>query len=229
MLKIQRSLLVLGTAALCSLPAIADAQQYLQTDEAAPWVEISSIPNIGTITPFTRNFSSSSDDGAAQINIPFDFQFLGTPHNTAYISTNGFLSFASASVTAYSNRGIPSTNTPNSIIAPWWDDLRNFNTELGRTGVVGSAPNRIFVIQSDGLRDLSTSSGEIKYQIWLYEGDAGRFDVYLTGSNNASNVDATSGYEGASASPSGVFRACGSTASCSNSDFTALTLSLIHI
>ena len=133
MKNIQRSLLVLGTATLLCVPSLANAQQYLQTDEAAPWVEISSIPNIGTITPFTRNFSSGSDDGAAQVNIPFDYQFLGTPHSTAYISTNGFLSFSSASITSYSNQSIPSSSTPNSVIAPWWDDLRNFNTELGRT------------------------------------------------------------------------------------------------
>jgi|GEM_PF-1719185 len=223
MKNIQRSLLVLGTATLLCVPSLANAQQYLQTDEAAPWVEISSIPNIGTITPFTRNFSSSSDDGAAQVTIPFAYQFFGTPHSTAYISTNGFLSFSSSSITSYSNQSIPSSLTPNSVIAPWWDDLRNFNTELGRTGVIGTTPNRIFVIQSDGLRDLGAQNGEIKYQIWLYEGNTGRFDVYISGVNNALTVDATSGYEGSgSGTPNGVFRPCGSSGSCSSSDFTAL-------
>mgnify|MGYP001178457216 CR=1 FL=1 len=124
-------------------------------------VRFSSIPNIGTITPFSVSIGGS-DDGAAEVTIPFDFQFLGTPHSTAYISTNGFLSFSSASIASYTNQSIPSAATPNSVIAPWWDDLRNFNTELGRTGVIGTTPNRIFVIQSDGIRDLGTSSGEIK-------------------------------------------------------------------
>ena len=65
---------------------------------------------------------SSADDGSASITLPFEFSFYGDAKTTALVSTNGYLTFGSAG-TDFSNDPIPSSATPNDLIAPFWDDL----------------------------------------------------------------------------------------------------------
>lgn len=74
-------------------------------------------PDGGT-TPVTL----FDDDFTGPISLPFAFDFFGNTYNDFYIGSNGFISFGSGS-TDLGNDPIPSTSTPNDIIALYWDDL----------------------------------------------------------------------------------------------------------
>jgi len=81
------------------------------------WVEIDfcGIP-IGT--------ADDSNEGPFELGFPF--YFYGNEYNSVRVSTNGFLSFTSTA-TSYTNQPIPSSEDPNALLAPFWDDLNPTN------------------------------------------------------------------------------------------------------
>ena len=81
------------------------------------WVEIDfcGIP-IGT--------ADDSNEGPFELGFPF--YFYGNEYNAVRVSTNGFLSFTSTA-TSYTNQPIPSSEDPNALLAPFWDDLNPTN------------------------------------------------------------------------------------------------------
>jgi hypothetical protein len=67
----------------------------------------------------------AGDDNNTQVNLPFAFTFYGQTYNTAWVCTNGHLTFQNPNSTfcPFSNSSIPSTFTPNAAIYPYWDDM----------------------------------------------------------------------------------------------------------
>ena len=112
--------------------------------------------------------SLTGDDSAAQVNLPFNFNFYGTNYNRAYVSTNGFLNFA-ASNTSYSNSAIPSSAVPNAAIYPFWDDLNVDASASVRTQTVGTSPNRQFVIEWRNVSIYGDTSRRMDFEVILYE------------------------------------------------------------
>ncbi|MDW8418312.1 MAG: hypothetical protein RML37_02765 [Chitinophagales bacterium] len=131
------------------------------------------------------NFSNTggvanTDEGAALIPLPFNFNYAGTTYTTSHfvnVCTNGFITFnttgTNASKTiAFSNSNLFTTATPNVVIAGWWDDL---DVNVGSTPRVlyqtqGTAPNRTFTIQFENIAAFYlTSTSLINFQIILYE------------------------------------------------------------
>ena len=103
-------------------------------------------------------------------NIPlgFTFEFYGLNWNDISFSDNGFLSFEFLSGSTFSNQDIPDTDSPNNLIAPYWDDL---DTAVGSVHyqTLGTAPNRRFVAQwTDVPQFFNTDSNT--FQAVLYEG-----------------------------------------------------------
>lgn len=69
---------------------------------------------------------SNPDQGqTATQTLPFSFSLFGTNVTMFKVSANGFLSFDPAlPASAFDGNGfIPSTTSPNAIVAPYWDDL----------------------------------------------------------------------------------------------------------
>ena len=65
---------------------------------------------------------SGDDNNTGPHPIGFTFPFYGTEYTTFRISTNGWISFTSTS-SQYSNYELPGTNSPEAMLAPFWDDL----------------------------------------------------------------------------------------------------------
>ena len=76
------------------------------------WVEIS---GTGTVV-------AQGDDTYTEVQLGFPFSFYGTTYTSAFVSSNGFLSFGSGDSTTY-NTAIPNPNAPNNAIYALWDDL----------------------------------------------------------------------------------------------------------
>jgi hypothetical protein len=147
------------------------------------------------------NSSLAGDDSFVNIPIGFNFNFYGNPYNDTYVSTNGLVSFGIGS-TGYYNDPIPSTNIPNNIICPFWDDLWN----PGGAGsalyyeTIGVTPNQALVIQYNNWDYLGSSPGSMFFQVILNEtGEI--WTIYNTITDNGlatvgiENSDASSGLE----------------------------------
>lgn len=112
--------------------------------------------------------SYSNNESFGPFNIGFSFNFHGAEYNQLYVSSNGFISFDSGS-TDPGEDPIPSAETPNNIIAPFWDDLviDNSGSILYRT--IGAAGNRFTIIQ---FRNMGFYSGPVylgTFSVILYE------------------------------------------------------------
>lgn len=134
-----------------------DAFGYEWTDSKSPsptvsynWIEINSTGTASTI--------AGDDQFGGPYAIGFTFSFYGNAYTQLYFSTNGLITFGSGS-SSYSNSPIPTTFAPNNFLAPFWDDLY-IGTGVGTAyyQMIGSAPDRQFVVEWDKVRTLGGSN-----------------------------------------------------------------------
>jgi len=138
-----------------------DGYGYLWIDSDEPggpafdWVEINSV---GT--------SPGGDDDASYgpFNLGFDFNFYGVDYDAVRICTNGFLSFTSTD-DAYGNQGIPNSAEPNTMIAPFWDDLTPPNG--GTIYYYADTANNRFIVEWDGVDHYNPTGNPETFQVIL--------------------------------------------------------------
>ncbi|WP_373048914.1 CARDB domain-containing protein [Vulgatibacter sp.] len=201
------------------LPEVASAQQYVVSTSPSTYQALP-IPGGGTVANVT---TSSADDGAATAYaLPFSFSFFGTTYNAINIGTNGYVTFGSENASSLGNQALPSTTSPNNLIAVWWDD-QNCPAGSIQTQTLGQPGGREFVIQWHCYRH-STASNTWQAQLWLTEGSSVIRTKYgvLGSTVTSSTFTASMGIENAAASvglqgygPNGV--TCGS--SCTNANW----------
>jgi subtilisin family serine protease len=139
-----------------TLPRRHDAFGYFCTLPAFSWVE-------GTTTlPLT------GDDASTQVTLPFTFTFYGQSYGSAHVATNGFLNFLAPDATFF-NSPIPSTFTPNGAVYPFWDDLFVDGAAAVKTASLGSAPDRMFVIEWENVHFFADSSRRVDVEVVLHE------------------------------------------------------------
>lgn len=128
----------------------------------------------------------------------FDFKFYGESVSSMYISSNGMVAFASIADDGYPIASFPSS-TYVKTIAGFWTDLNPSTGGTIRYGYVGSAPNRVLVIEYLNVPHFNSSTTKISGQIQLYEG-TDEIRVQIT-SQGMSTQPATQGvnYDGATA------------------------------
>jgi hypothetical protein len=124
-------------------------------------------------TPIAGGTSGPSGDNAhSDVNIGFNFGYLGTNYNQARINTNGWLSLnlTGDDATSSDNTILFNTATPGTTLAPWWDDLlADANTTISYI-TVGAAPNRIFTAEWKNILAFgSVSTTRLNFQVKLYE------------------------------------------------------------
>ena len=159
---------------------------------------ITRISNGVIITATNLVPGSRGDDVTAPIVFPFPVVFYNVPRTGAVVSSNGNLQFTSNN-TDFNNACLP-VPTMNDLVAPFWDDLRTDQTTAQGifTDVLGTAPNRQFVVQWVGC--LYSSAGciagsDVNFEVGWSEANPGVMQmVYgLTGGNNG--LSATSGVQ----------------------------------
>jgi hypothetical protein len=127
------------------------------------------------------------NDTVFQLNLPWPFRFYGQDCSTAYVSTDGWLSFNPQTGSADSNTAIPSPAGPNCVVAPFWDDLYSQGNEAGIW--YQQASDSLFVIEwhdfgRDGAWRCSLNfevklfrSGAIEFHYNRVVVEAGRFHL----------------------------------------------------
>jgi subtilisin family serine protease len=173
-----------------TLPRQQDHYGYVCENAAFDWVDA------GNVLPL------SGDDATTQVTLPFPFTLYGQTYTTANVATNGFVDFAAPNA-SFINGSIPSADAPNAAVYGLWDDLFVDGSASVRTQVVGSAPNRKFVIEWSNVAFLGQSL-RVSFEIVLTEhgqhvvmqyngiGDTGRQkgDSATIGIENAAGDDA---------------------------------------
>jgi N-acetylneuraminic acid mutarotase len=113
--------------------------------------------------------SLSGDDNSAQVNLPFTFTFYGQSYNTAYVCTNGHLTFQpTVGFCPFFNSAIPSAGTPNAAIYPFWDDLFVDPPTGSMFTSTLSNPNR-FVIEWRNVRFFGDLTRRMDIEVVLFE------------------------------------------------------------
>lgn len=108
------------------------------------------------------------DDDSTKLELPFTFNFYGRGYGTVHIATNGFLNFWRPNAD-YNNVRIPDPAPPNAAIYPFWDDLFVDEAASVRTGLLGEAPNRQFVIEWRQVAFCCISEERVRFEVVLYE------------------------------------------------------------
>jgi subtilisin family serine protease len=133
------------------------------------------------------------DDSVISIPLPFPFTLYGEAYSTAHVATNGYLNFLFPN-SIFFNGPIPSFSDPNGAIYPFWDDLI-INVGGVFTEELGTAPNRIFVIE---YRDADFYPGGfplVTFEVKLHEADGTIEFLYLTTPGAGNGGGATIGLE----------------------------------
>ncbi|HOJ37602.1 MAG TPA: hypothetical protein PLI27_00485 [Ignavibacteriales bacterium] len=98
--------------------------------------DINIIPSYGYyLTPTWLNINPNyptNDEGFAIIDFnDQEFEFYGKKFKKAYLSANGFLTFDTiTSIANRQNTTIPNSNSPNNLIAFFWDNLKLINKSI---------------------------------------------------------------------------------------------------
>ena len=166
---------------------------YVCEDVSMSWVDV---------TPGTRLNSAGGDDSFSTLNIGFPVTYFGQTYTTAYVSSNGFLALGSnAGAADFSNDPVPSTEAPNGVIAPLWDDLNPSAGGAVYAGVTGTAPNRTLHIEWHQVPHFTFGpSGAVTFELSLKENGDVRFqylDTDFSDSRWNAGASATAGLENA--------------------------------
>ena len=123
------------------------------------WYEIN---GIGTET-------CVGDDVSETVTLPFTFEFYGTVENSITISSNGYLTFGTDG-TDYSNDEIPNATEPNSIICPFWRDLRPNGNDWGNVYYYSDETNNRFIVEYDNVSHYNSQNplNNETFQVILY-------------------------------------------------------------
>ena len=143
----------------------------------------------------------SGDEFHGRLDLPFDFAFYGESYDQVFISDNGYLAFIRPEFTNPFPVGIPSSEPPDAAIYALWQDLYLDDGSTIEYEVLGTAPERTFVIEYSDVRARTSSSAQLDLEVKLHE--RGETVDILYGAANPANPgdgrNATIGLEDASA------------------------------
>jgi hypothetical protein len=112
----------------------------------------------------------SGDDLNQQVSLPFPFGLYGQSYSQVWVNTNGILVFAPESAGWHNPVEIPSVHlSPGAAVYGFWSDLVVDASASVRTGVVGSAPNRRFVVEWRNAHHVADPNARVSFQVVLHE------------------------------------------------------------
>jgi len=174
---------------MASLEAIPSGEPYTVVSTA-----FSPYPTTGGTQ--VTGFNGYNIQGPITLN--FDFPFFGTNQNQIYFSSDGWFSFDVQSASSSFNYSIPTTTTPNNLIAWAWDDLDFSSGGTFSYYYGGTAPNRYIVFNFIGVPH-AYGNETVSVQIVLYEDGTIAFyniDVQSDGGTMTQGIENSTGTVG---------------------------------
>jgi hypothetical protein len=148
----------------------------------------SSIPY--SLSPVGTNSVSACDDcESPSIPLGFQFGYMCAAYSSVQIVSNGFMTFDLANTDdgCCAGGNIPDPATPNGVVALFWTDLYNTNSNSITYGTFGTAPNRVFVVTYSAVPVYPGNSFFHTGQIKLFE-TSGVIEMHLTSIPNSGNT-----------------------------------------
>ncbi len=127
------------------------------------WLDISS-PGPG----YLIEEITDEDAATVTVNLPFNFVYYGTSYLRVSVCSNGFVSVGEEDYRFGNNSGIPHTDGPENMIAPFWDDLDP--SVSGDVYKWYDADNHRFIIQFDEVPIWNTMDTQT-FQVILLDQD----------------------------------------------------------
>jgi hypothetical protein len=110
----------------------------------------------------------TGDDAVATVNLPFAFPFYGASYRSAWVDTNGILSFTDPGGShPYDGSALPSTAAPNAVVAPFWDDLVVDSSASVRTSASGSGATAKFTVEWRNVYRKADASQRLSFEAVL--------------------------------------------------------------
>jgi len=106
------------------------------------------------------------DDSVFRLDLPWQFRFYGQDYSTAWVSTNGWLSFTQPPGPNDSNVTVPNALEPNCLVAPFWDDLVSAGQDAGVW--CGSTGDSLFIIEWRNVGCDGAWRESLNFQVHLY-------------------------------------------------------------
>ncbi|TKJ40645.1 hypothetical protein CEE37_06690 [candidate division LCP-89 bacterium B3_LCP] len=130
------------------------------------WIEID--PHYGgSGTQLPINDTYEEDDMSVVVSLPFTFTYYGEDTDSITVCSNGWISTTpNAAYANFTNYPIPSSMSPNGIIAAFWDDLI---TTGGHICSWEDVDNHSFIIEWSRVKNRGTPQPEETFQIILYD------------------------------------------------------------
>ncbi|MFJ5600269.1 carboxypeptidase regulatory-like domain-containing protein [Micromonospora parva] len=110
----------------------------------------------------------TGDDAVGEVALPFAFPFYGHAYRSAWVDTNGLVSFTDPGGShPYTGGALPAPADPNGLLAPFWDDLVVDASASVRTGTVGTGADEQFVIEWRNVHRKSSTAQRLSFQVLL--------------------------------------------------------------
>ncbi|GAB1646762.1 carboxypeptidase regulatory-like domain-containing protein [Krasilnikovia sp. MM14-A1259] len=129
-----------------------------------------------TCTERTTTFATGStvlpltgDDAVTTIDLPFAFPFYGGAYRSAWVDTNGLLSFVDPAGSHPHTAGdqLIGLADPNAVIAAFWDDLVVDDAASVRTGIVGSGATQQVVVEWRNVYRKGNTAQRLSFSVTL--------------------------------------------------------------
>ena len=185
------------------------------------------IDQTGTFAPVDISATGTEvilgDDAGTAVPIGFNFNFFGTDYSTAYIASNGYISFTNAGLNVWNNTALGNGAAPNNHISGMWDDL---TPDAGSTisyQTIGTAPNRVFIVDYDNIRHYTSGGTGVQntFQIKMFE-TTGVVEIHGTNITSDGGTR-TQGIENSDASEFYATPSRNNTAWSATNDFVSFT------
>ncbi|ROO59296.1 carboxypeptidase family protein [Micromonospora sp. Llam0] len=121
-------------------------------------------------TAFTAASSAltlTGDDAVATVELPFAFPFYGGAYLSAWVDTNGLLSFTDPGGSHPYSGQQPAPVAPAAAVAPFWDDLVVDASASVRTATTGSGTGERFVVEWRNVHRKGNTAQRLSFQAIL--------------------------------------------------------------
>jgi protocatechuate 3,4-dioxygenase beta subunit len=106
---------------------------------------------------------------SVNVPLPFPFTLYGQTYDQATVTPKGYIEFLPMGPVTYINEAIPSPNRPNAALYALWDDMIVDSAASVRSQVLGSAPNRQFVIEWRDVSFFDAPQLRVRFEMILSE------------------------------------------------------------
>ncbi len=137
--------------------------------------------------------TGADEEEQTGVPIGFDFYYGGKMYNTCTVGVNGAISFTETNISFSNNLSSTGVGKRN-MIAPFWDDLRIYESDgYVAYETIGTAPNRIFKVSWKNISKYLDSSHDMSFILELKE-TSNEIIFYYGHCDNTSSINASIGF-----------------------------------